>query len=291
MVKKRSNRKVTCPTIINSTAALCAVIGLFVWIPLPHLLPQYGIAKLAQSGDFFGGTAGPLLSFASLLLLLSAFLLQRKDLILTREEMQLTRQEFEAQNATLALQRFDNTFFNLLSLYNQIVGDLAIEALGDSHFVTLKGRTVFTKLYEHLRSAYSSTQIKERNPNRLVDELIRIHEAFSVFYKNDQSFVGHYFRHIYQIVRFINEFDMPESDKARYIRFLRAQFSSYELVLLFYNSMSDKGYEHFLPLLKQYDFFRGHIDPAELLHQSHLEVFQEFERLIQEESFCNLIYR
>src|SRR5947208_3186632 len=45
--------------------------------------------------------------------------LQREEMKLQRQELRDTRAEFEQQNKTLNLQRFENTFFQLLDQFNK----------------------------------------------------------------------------------------------------------------------------------------------------------------------------
>lgn len=67
--------------------------------------------------------------------------------------------------------------------------------------------------------------------------------SHDLFYgHNDQ--LGHYFRHIYQMVKFIAlaaDDVVDEEAKNEYVRIFRAELSDYEQVLLFYNAVSDKG--------------------------------------------------
>ena len=63
-------------------------------------------------------------------------------------------------------------------------------------------------------------------------------------YDGHQSRLGHYFRHLYQTVRYIDE--QPTSllsytEKYDYIKTLRAQLSTHEQAIFFYNSLSELG--------------------------------------------------
>jgi len=56
--------------------------------------------------------------------------------------------------------------------------------------------------------------------------------------------LGHYFRHLYQTVKYVSEFnkvDFTEKNRYDYLKILRAQLSSYEQILLYYNSLSYLG--------------------------------------------------
>lgn len=59
---------------------------------------------------------------------------------------------------------------------------------------------------------------------------------------NDQ--LGHYFRHLYQMVKFLALADskvISEQDKNEYACIIRAELSDFEQALLYYNAVSDRG--------------------------------------------------
>lgn len=61
-------------------------------------------------------------------------------------------------------------------------------------------------------------------------------------YDGYQSILAHYYRHLYQIVVYINKQDILSYDeKYGYIKTLRAQLNVFELILLFYNTLSPYG--------------------------------------------------
>jgi hypothetical protein len=61
-------------------------------------------------------------------------------------------------------------------------------------------------------------------------------------FKGHQARLGHYFRHLFQTVTYIDrQPSLSYSEKYEYIKTLRAQFSTQEQVLLFLNSMSELG--------------------------------------------------
>jgi hypothetical protein len=67
------------------------------------------------------------------------------------------------------------------------------------------------------------------------------------FYKRfggHQHKIGHYFRHLFQTVRYIDKQDiLSYKEKYEYVKTLRAQLSNYEQYVLFYNSLSFVGRE------------------------------------------------
>jgi hypothetical protein len=61
-------------------------------------------------------------------------------------------------------------------------------------------------------------------------------------FNGHQSRLGHYFRHLYQTVKFVDKrIILNEENKKYYVKTLRAQLSNHELALFFYNSLSDIG--------------------------------------------------
>lgn len=65
-----------------------------------------------------------------------------------------------------------------------------------------------------------------------------------LLYEGHSDFLGHYFRHLFQMVKYVSLLDrslFDEEDKAGYVKLLRAQMSDYEQILLYYNSLTDQG--------------------------------------------------
>ncbi len=66
--------------------------------------------------------------------------------------------------------------------------------------------------------------------------------AFDKYYNGHQSNLGHYYRHMYMIIRFINEQKkLDYNQKWEYSKLLRTQLSNHEQVLFFLNSISIIG--------------------------------------------------
>ena len=98
------------------------IIGL--WIATYFLLKDQ--EKRGTLGDMFGVT-NALFSGLALGGIIFTILLQKKELGYQRDELRETRKEFVIQNKTLKNQRFENTFFNLLSIHNSIVNSIDFE--------------------------------------------------------------------------------------------------------------------------------------------------------------------
>lgn len=70
------------------------------------------------------------------------------------------------------------------------------------------------------------------------------HTGYIKFFGGHQYHLGHYFRHLYQTVRFIDQqpcYLISKKEKYEYIKTLRAQMSNYEQAIFFLNSLTPMG--------------------------------------------------
>lgn len=103
-----------------------------------------------------------------------------------------------------------------------------------------------------------------------ISTLTRMNEVYEVFYKQHEAELGHYFRSLYNVVKFVKNSDV--TDKRLYTNLVRAQLSSHELLLIFYNCLSGLGREKFKPLVKEFDLLK-HLHTQILLDPTHASLF------------------
>lgn len=129
----------------------------------------------------------------------------------------------------------------------------------------LNGREVIRHIYDNVRQFVSNSGLGS--------------------YKNvnNRDLLDHYFRHLYTILRFVDESDVyvPEKDengepkydpqkewelKYRYTTILRATLSRYEMLILYYNGLSEFGRQKLKPLIEKYALLdnidRWHLVPS-----------------------------
>jgi len=67
-------------------------------------------------------------------------------------------------------------------------------------------------------------------------------DHYEKYYGGHQFRLGHYFRHLFQTVNFINDQKSLSTDERySYVKLLRGQLSNYEQILFFFNSLSQLG--------------------------------------------------
>ncbi|MDX7844643.1 putative phage abortive infection protein [Aeromonas caviae] len=236
---------------------LCSMPFLFVsllWWKYPTwIVHEWMFDKLLTGKEFapslgeFGDVYGALntlfsgLAFSGVII---SIVLQSIELKATRKEMNSQVLQFEQQTEAMQKQVFESSFFSMMNLHNDISSNLRSEDKFKMFFEKLNG-------------------VAEKTPHcgkTLIEHLSFVYEKFMGEAYSD---IGHYFRYIYQIMKFIDKSKLSEDEKSVYMNILRAQFSNYELLLLFVNCLCYKRSDKFKCLVEKYGFFE-HIYEADL---------------------------
>lgn len=236
-------------------ASVCVFLGFNEWrlghqkfFPRNSLTNQPSLTTETTSNDwgnygsYLQGTTASLWALAAFFLIFVAFLAQQQ---------QASRQSFE------------NHFFQLLTLHNQIVDDLR-ELDGSK-----QGRTVFFFLHDKLEQTYleqlDGKEVSEDTEAFAVD-------CYEAVFRLHQDVLGHYFRNLYHVVKFVDESAVV--DKKRYTSIVRAQLSTFEHVFLHYNGLSIYGRERFKPLIERYSLLEN-MNPQLLANPNHQSAYSD----------------
>lgn len=222
-----------------------AVLGLTYMIQNTNSYDERG-----TFGDMFG-FANALFTGLSVVGLIATVLLQRKDINLQREEL-------KKQTNSIHVQNFENTFFQLLSLFNSITNTMEV-TYGDEVYT---GRRAIIEMNSTLNlliekkakgnNIMSETMLREAVINL---DKVDVMTAYMQFYNLHKEFIAHYFRSFYHIIKLIHL--TKDIDKKFYISIARSQLSSIELIFFFYNGVSPRGLRKFRPLINQYGVLKG----------------------------------
>jgi hypothetical protein len=262
-----------------AAALFCLYLGYTEWQTGKSALHAgTGSSNLGEVGSYLQGASGSAWALAGFFILLVAFLVQAMTFAEQRKqfEQQFTQQrkqfelesieqrtQFKAQSHSLNLQNFEFSFFQLLSLHNQIV-------LGMTSDGGFSGRGCFQKWYEMFRSGTWGHKYKMTDRLWGTKELlsrpengIRKYEAF--YHEVAAAQLGHYFRNLYHLFKFVDRAEaLSDSDpttdhdrRKRYTSLVRATLSQHELAFLFYNCASWLGEEKFKPLVERYGLLKN----------------------------------
>lgn len=128
-------------------------------------------------------------------------------------------------------------------------------------------------------SSNDNELLKEYNVSFFESPLYNLKfDAYEILYKKHENLIGHYYRHLYRIVKLIqstsfgHEHEMDnEEEKRKYRGILRAQLSSFELLMIFYNVVySEKG-KKFKELLLDINFFDDHLIKTDFIWKNDNE--------------------
>jgi hypothetical protein len=225
--------------------AFAAIVGGYVYQFFGPLSDDRAV--WGQFGDYVGGSLNPFLTFLSLIAILFTIVLQAREIQLSTVELRNSSQALRAQSETLRIQQFENAFFQLLHLHNSIVGELDLREQGNLAAVTTRGRDCFRVFVDRYREKW---KVHERD----WEALESIQSAYDEFYRLNQHEVGHYFRLLYNIIKFVD--GAPIANKKFYTNLVRAQLSADELTLLFWNALSRWGRGKFKPLIEKYSLLK-----------------------------------
>jgi hypothetical protein len=194
-------------------------------------------------GDYIGGTLGAIFSFATLIAILYTISLQKEDLELTREEIKKSSEALEAQSKTLKIQRFENTFFELLRFHHDNVSNMKHPSTGKSSgffpYYLSKHATFLYAYSSHNQPASSNSMIRT------------INESTKKF---DKKFGYHFDLYLKNISLIIKLLDRAKEDRALYFHIFSSQFREDEFVLFLYFCFLDSNAFNFR-ILYQEDFF------------------------------------
>lgn len=262
--------------IIISIIGVIALWGLS-WI----LIDKYIDSSTDQGtfGDMFGAV-NALFSGLAFAGLIATLLYQREELKLQRKELNEQKLEFREQNKTLKRQRFENTFFNMLSLQQEIVANISFDEVKtifdfnaqtqDVQRTSYNGRSLFREMYLNLKVSIGKKQFYQG-----VKGAIQANNYSAYSYISATTRFDHYFRHLYRIFKYVDTSDLiPNNERYEYACIVRSQLSDYELVMLFYNCLTSNGRAKFKPLIEKYVIFNN-LREELLANAEHKKLYAE----------------
>lgn len=222
---------------------------------------------LGPWGDFFGGTLNPIFTFITVLGLLLTVALQRQELSLTRKELERSADALESQSDQINAQKFESTLFQMLSMLNEIVDSIEYDNRNTGR--TLKGRDALNYLYFTLGEKYATMHYyKSTYKNKE-----KLSEFIEEFTKENSNKISHYFRYLSSIFKLI---DNSNYSNKQHSNIVRSQLSNQEILLLFYNSLTEEG-KNFQIIAQKHELFDD-LPIEKLLHSHHKQYLSDAAR-------------
>ena len=211
-------------------------------------------------GDFVGGVLGPILAFASFIVVLVSLYENR---IQAADERRARGIETLMTAFTRLIERIAETVHDLRYERTRVtpLGLAAASASVDE----VRGREAFRAMFQHaLKSPYLHEAARAAPSAERYAALMKKLDA-------DWGYeLGVYFRLLNHLFTFIDLADLPLEERTRLANFARSQLSSYELSMLFYNGLWGEGRASFKPLAEKYGLFK-HLQPEHVLDARDLK--------------------
>ncbi len=262
-------------TLSSLAVKLIALVVLIMFVA--PIAIQYFYGKPGGPGIFgdMFGSINALFSGLAFIGVIFAILLQRQELGLQRKELEQTREELKgqkeqlkAQNETFRLQSFENTFFQLVRLHNDIVNSIDIVREETANLSAVaKGRDCFAGFYAAFRTGWN----KEVKDSQGIDAITIINNAYRPFIRRHESDLDPYFRNLYTILRFLK--DSQIGNKAFYSEVIRALISRVELLVLFYHCLCDEGTPELKALVEEFGILKD-VQVDVLQDPSHTKLYR-----------------
>jgi len=250
--------------VVGLAVGLLLIVTLIYWLNFAQYTLSKNTDDWGQFGAYIGGVAGVFLTLLTIILLIITLYSQNR-------------------NATIS--QFESSFFELLRLHKEITdricGTVDISIIYESGGNEFKGLMYFEKLSKEIHKKFDD------NPDNILEQLVNpiefkniledktamqeiIDSFYNELYHGRESELGHYFRSLYHLVKFVN--DSLIGNKKRYIDLIQAYLTDAELHCTFYNGIAIYGRKHFQRLLDDYSFLEN-IKPKGDIFEKQFEMF------------------
>ncbi len=267
--------------LITALAFLSTTLGIIITIYLivvhdSQLYSKNGVFDLTKGsefGDFIGGFAGIFFTISGV------FLLYRT--------MSMQREEFSKTEKAITTQQFETTFFNMMNVLQNIILSTSKSNSGNTENGYNYFHILLTNLKQKLNEKLSTNQqvlslyneigqLNSINDTEILNLENEISKVYESFYNENHSYFGHYFRYLFNIMKFVIENKIE--DKQKYMNLIQAQLSNQELGLIFYNSISkvsenSNNIKQFKEWLSEY-YILENIDLSSLDNKYHHVIFK-----------------
>ena len=269
--------------IILLDLGISGVVVFWFWLPGELTVGYSAMITKGAYGDTFGSVNALFTGIATLFTglafvgLIVTLILQMKELRLQREELCEQRKEFkgtrkalEDQSETLQLQRFENTLFQLLSSHLDGVSRLQRTHIDKNQ----SGHECLYHLVDELTGTLHNSFTERADPSPISNEehIAVIDESFEYLFKCCRPHLGHYFRQIYHLLKFIDDSRIVR-EKKFYADILQSHLGNKELVLIAYNGLSKHG-PKLKDLVERYGLLEN-IEPGTLVLAKHACLYKE----------------
>ncbi len=244
---KRLNVQLIFINFLAVCAALAVLAGFYIiFLFYRHVnnLPEtdFGMQpdNLSIIGEFFGGTVGSIWALAGVILFYLALIYQRRELELQRQELKDTREILEGQSITIAIQQFENTFFQLLNFHLEASRKIQTQQSGNG----------FELIFNDFKKSVNGVKRKRKSDgssSTLDDEVFE--NSFRTVYDSYKNTLSHYMESYKSLIYFIDE---QSRNPEFYYNIIKPHLQEQEVLIQFYYFLFYKHDKKFISLAEKF---------------------------------------
>ncbi|OHX64704.1 putative phage abortive infection protein [Flammeovirga pacifica] len=264
-------KKINISLTLSVFLALTGIALMLVFFMDYHLYESYigvDMEVLSKYGSFMAGTIGPIFSLVGFILIYETIKWQKKlferqqfevkffeMMKYHRENVELLRHKDPSSEEPIT-RKGREVFITLYQQCHQLQKEVEEclpkgEEQNEKEFHELTLNITYLifhfGLQEHSKDALISILSKyiPLHSDNLISTLKNKKCKYNKelpFYVGHQSKLGNYFRHLYHTIKYVDQTKfLTVEEKQSFIKMLRAQFTTYEQAIIFYNAMSALG--------------------------------------------------
>lgn len=239
--------------------ALCAfiAIGIGLWLCYLFVVKMDGFnpevwqdqTMLGMAGEFLGGTVGSIWALAGVILFFLALIYQKRELVLQRMELHESRKIMESQSKTIAIQQFENTFFQLLNFHINAANIIRSTKINAS----TKAKNAFDELYSDFKKETSKLKRRRKadaGSIGLSDESFE--NTFIAVFEGYKNTFQHYLENYKALLLFIKN---KSQDPAFYYNIVKSHFTEQEVQVHFYYIILLSKNAELIKIIEKYHLF------------------------------------
>jgi len=234
-------RKPTFTDIFANILGVCAIAAIVSGVAIAYLFFEHASSEnpdfwqqpqnFSIIGEFLGGTVGSIWALAGVILFFLALIYQKHELVLQREELKESRKIMESQSTTIAIQQFENTFFQLLNFHINATNNIRDILKGSNG----KSANAFQAILKDFKKEVSALKRRKKSDGGYTELDDQSFEAcFRSVFEGYKNTFQHYLENYKSLVLLVQE---KSHDPEFYFTILKSHFTEQEVLVQFYYTL------------------------------------------------------
>ena len=253
-------RKPTFTDIFANVLGICAITAVASGIVISYLFFEFTTKEnpdfwqepqnFSVIGEFLGGTVGSIWALAGVILFFLALIYQKHELVLQREELKESRKIMESQSRTIAIQQFENTFFQLLNFHINATNNIRDMVKGTNG----KSVNAFQAILKDFKKEVSALKRRKKSDGgHLVIDDESFEVCFKTVFEGYKNTFQHYLENYKSLILLVED---KSHDPEFYFTILKSHFTEQEVLVQFYYALLYAKDDKLTKTAEKYNLFQ-----------------------------------